>query len=286
MSTRAGKILHYRADLRSVVVAAGTLAVLAGQWSGVCRHPLVFATSLVLCFTACIVNHNHQHSPVFVAALGNRVFGVLLALITGQPAKAIVPMHLRNHHAHNNDESDFVRASLVNMRWNLVNLIVFPFVAIARYARFKSKELAQWRSLDPVAYRQLALERAVLYPTLVAALLVRPVDSLLYLGLPYLFGQWAIIAINLVQHDGCDPRSAFNHSRNHVGRLLNWCLFNNGFHTAHHLRPGLHWSRLPEYHREIRARIHPSLERRSLLWNLIGLYVWPARRPRLTEIAS
>ena len=51
----------------------------------------------------------------------------------------------------------------------------------------------------------------------------------------------------------------YNHSRNHIGRVLNWCLFNNGFHTAHHMRPGLHWSELPDFHREIAANIHPRL---------------------------
>ncbi|MCP3918149.1 MAG: hypothetical protein GY711_21580 [bacterium] len=71
-----------------------------------------------------------------------------------------------------------------------------------------------------VRYRQLRRERQVLYPVLACALVSRPVDTLVFLAVPYLFGQWAIIAINQVQHDGCDPTSRYNHSRNHVGRLL------------------------------------------------------------------
>ena len=286
MRTRANRVLRYRADARSVIVVVGTLALLAAQWSGAVRHPLVFAASLALCFTSCVVNHNHQHCPIFVPALGNRVFGVLVALVTGQPARAIVPMHIGNHHAHNNDDRDFVRTTLVRSRWNLLNLVVFPFVAIARYARVKSADLERWRTAHPSAYRQLRLERMVLYPVLVAALVFRPVDTLVFLAVPYLFGQWAIIAINLVQHDGCDPTSRYNHSRNHVGRFLNWCLFNNGYHTAHHLRPGLHWSELPKFHREIASRIHPQLGSRSLLLNLARLYVWPGRRPRAEELIS
>src|SRR5207248_11772882 len=93
--------------------------------------------------------------------------------------------------------------------------------------------------------------------------------------------QWGILAINHVQHDGCDPDSTYNHSRNFVGRWLNWWVFNNGYHTAHHLRPGLHWSQLPALHAEIRDCIDPTLERRSLLLAAVEFYLWPARRPTI-----
>ena len=286
MSQPANTLLRYRADGRTVLLVLATLTLLVGQWSGLVRHPLVFVASSLLCFTSCVVNHNHQHCPVFVPPLGNRIFGVLIALATGQPAKAIVPMHMGNHHAYNNEREDFVRASLVQHRWNLLNLITFPFVAVAGYARAKSRDLTRWRKQNPHAFRQLVLERAVLYPALVAAIVMRPFDTLMYLGLPYVLGQWAILAINLVQHDGCDPNSRYNHSRNHLGRLLNWWLFNNGYHTAHHLRPGLHWSRLPAYHSQIATEIHPRLCLRSLTLNLIALYIWPAQRPRVEEVKS
>src|SRR5262249_23362564 len=60
-------------------------------------------------------------------------------------------------------------------------------------------------------------------------------------------------------------------------RLANWWFFNNGYHTAHHLQPDLHWSELPKFHEEIRSRIDPSLDRRSLLTTLWECYLYPAR---------
>ena len=280
------KILHHRADVRSTAFVLAALAVTAVQWTGLLRHPALCAAGAVLAFLACVVNHNHQHHPTFAPAALNRVFGALLSLATGQPACAIVPMHLGNHHPRNNRPDDHVRVSLVRFRWNLLNLLLFPFAALAGYARVKSGEMRAWRAAHPALYRQLVLERLALYSIVATMLAARPAETMLYAVLPWAFGQWGIIAINLIQHDGCDPESDVDHSRNYTGRWLNWWVLNNGYHTVHHLRPDLHWSLLPEAHAGFRGRIDPRLERRSLGADLVAFYVWPARRPSQPEGAA
>ncbi len=280
------RILRYRADVRSITFLLLLLVAMAIQWLGMLRHPSLWSCTVFLSFIAMVINHNHQHCPTFVSRHLNRLFGVLLTFGTGQPATAVIPMHNLNHHVHNNSERDFVRVSLVRFRWNFLNLLLFPFVAIGGFARAKSGEMRRWKASGSRLYRQLHLERAVFYPTVLLVLCLRPLETVLYVICPYLCGQWAIIAINLVQHDGCDPLTDYNHSRNFVSRWLNWWLLNNGYHTAHHLRPGLHWSLLPADHERIRSRIRPGLECRSLLFKIIELYVWPTRRPRLTRGSS
>lgn len=44
-----------------------------------------------------------------------------------------------------------------------------------------------------------------------------------------------IVTLNLLQHDGCDPHSPVNHSRNFVGPILNFLCFNNGARTGRRL---------------------------------------------------
>jgi fatty acid desaturase len=278
--------LHYRADVRSIAFIGLTLAGYSLAWSGVIRHPLLYPALLALGFLSCVINHNHQHHPTFVPRGLNRAFSVLITLATGMPATAIVAMHNHNHHVHNNHTGDFVRASLVSFRWNLMNLLVFPLVAVAQYVPFRANELRAWRTERPALYRQVRLERWVLYSFLSVLCVLRPLATLLYIFLPQLYGQWGLLAINHVQHDGCDPDSAYNHSRNFVGRWLNWWVFNNGYHTAHHLRPGLHWSELPRYHAEIHAQIDQALECRSLLASVVQFYIWPARRPVWKEMST
>jgi len=100
-----------------------------------------------------------------------------------------------------------------------------------------------------------------------------------FVFIPHAFAAWGIIVINFVQHDGCDETHPYNHSRNIVGDTVNWFLFNNGDHGIHHMKPGLHWSKLPEAHAELVApHIHPNLDQPSLFKYCWKAYVSPGKR--------
>ena len=277
-------LLRNRADRRSLLFVALFHALVAVQLATGVRWWLVLAAG-GLSFIACIVNHNQQHCATFRSARLNRWFGVVLSFAIGQPASAIIPMHNRNHHVHNNQSEDLSRAANLRFRWSLANLLLYPFVTAARCAAAKEQHFREWREAEPELYRQLVLERWILYPSLAVALFFAPVPVLLALGVPYLIGQWGILAINFVQHDGCDPDSEYNHSRNFTGRWLNWWVLNNGFHTAHHRCPGLHWSRLPALHQHLAPHIDSRLEHPSITRTVVSHYLWPARRPAWKEEA-
>ena len=272
------KVFYDRSDARSMLFVLAALALMAVQWSGTLRHPVLFVASLCFAFFACVIDHNHQHRPVFLSRELNQFFGVLVTWAIGQPATAIIPMHVENHHVHNNHDEDFVRTSIVGFRWKVLNLLLFPFVAIRGYARVKSRNLRSWGRRRPKLYRQLVLERWALYPLGVVLLVTAPLDTLVFVIVPWLCGQWGVLAINHVQHDGCDPDSRLDHTRNFTGRWLNWWTFNNGYHSAHHLRPALHWSRLPRLHAELEPRLDPRLQERSLLAAVARLYLLPGAR--------
>ena len=111
--------------------------------------------------------------------------------------------------------------------------------------------------------------------------------ALFFIVIPQLYGARCILRINLIQHDGCDTSSEWNHSRNFVGRAFNWVMCNNGLHTIHHNRAGLHWSDLRAAHeRDVLPRIDPSLNEPSMVLFLLRTYVFGLKRPDVKDVAA
>jgi hypothetical protein len=49
-------------------------------------------------------------------------------------------------------------------------------------------------------------------------------------------------------------------------------LFNNGYHTIHHQKAGLHWNKAAKAHNEIENNIDPILLERSFWWYIVRSY--------------
>lgn len=268
--------LRHRADWRTLGFVGLELVLLAGAWSGLLRQPAAVAASWLLAFVCCIVAHNHMHRPLFRSHGWNAIFQLFLMFGSGQPPTGIITAHNERHHGHPDSEFDFVRTSLVRSRWNAVNLLAFPFLSVSAMIREKPDDLKRWKTARPRLYRQALRERSVFYGVMVLLLVVDWRATLLFLVLPWIAAQFMLVGVNLLQHQDCDTASEYDHSRNVTGALANWLLLNNGYHTAHHLRPSLHWSLLPEFHRRhVVPRMNPALDHRSFL----GLIVERLRRP-------
>lgn len=256
--------LRYRADWRTLGLVILALSLLGAAWCGFLRHPVAVAGSWGMAFVCCIIAHNHMHQPVFSGRFWNRAFQLVLMFGSGQPPTGIITAHNERHHGHPDAENDFVRTSLVGSRWNIVNLVTFPFLSIAAMMREKPNDLGRWKVSRPRLYRQAVLERSVFYLTLTVLVALDWRSTLLFLVMPWLGAQLMLVGVNLLQHQDCDTQSEYDHSRNVTGAFVNWILLNNGYHTAHHLRPSLHWSLLPDFHRcHVVPQMNPALDHRT-----------------------
>lgn len=273
--------LRHSADWRSIFFLTLLCFLFFIQWTGFFRHWILLPITCVLAFVACIIKHNHIHCRTFSNYYWNRAFEHLLGFCTGQSTAAIIPVHNERHHAQNHSGEDCVRSSLVNFRANWLNLIAFPFAAVWKVYQVKSADMRRWREEKPDLYRRARQERIVVFGFITALLILNWRATLLYFGVPWLFAQWGIVAINLLQHQDCDHDSAYDHSRNVTGHFINWLFLNNGFHTAHHLRPALHWSHLSDFHhKHVEAKIRAELNHRSLLISIWKQFFSATRQPR------
>jgi fatty acid desaturase len=263
--------LRHIADLRALLFTALTIYLLAVNWSGCGRSLWSILAAFPFTFAATIIAHNQMHVPIFLKRNWNHFFQCCLSFATGQPPTGIISAHNERHHGLHQSEEDFVRVSIVSNKKPFWGLLEFPFASIAEMYRRKPSDLKRWKDSNANLYRQAIRERLLFYGVGVILLIIAPIKTILFLGLPWGLAQACLITINLLQHQNCSHQSKYNHSRNVTGGLSNWFLFNNGYHTAHHLRPALHWTELPKYHDSISNQIEKDLNHPSLL-NLVSAY--------------
>ena len=250
------------------------------------RHPLVLVPAFLLSFLNAVVIHNHLHRGIFHSHRLNLLWRGVLSFGALYPASANVPSHnLVHHHFGDNGQPDWADPQHVRFRWNLLNLIHFPNIAGPN----TFAGVAKWAATTRQASfgRQYLAETIFAFGLTGALLLYDFWPALCFVVLPQFYGARCILRINLIQHDGTDTSSEWNHSRNFVGRFFNWIMCNNGYHTIHHNRAGLHWSELAEAHRrEVAPRIDPSLDEPSMLGYLLRRYALTLWRPARADVAA
>lgn len=87
------------------------------------------------------------------------------------------------------------------------------------------------------------------------------VNALLVFALPMLIGYVATCWATYFHHCGLDTDDHLQASYNITHKWYNRLTGNLGYHTAHHMKQALHWSKLPEYHASIADKIPAHLYR-------------------------
>jgi fatty acid desaturase len=260
--------------------------LLAMMFVPAARHLAVLVPAFLLSFLNAVVIHNHLHRGIFHSHRLNMIWRCVLSFGALYPASANVPSHnLVHHHFGDDGQPDWADPQHVRFRWNLLNLIHFPNIAGPN----TFAGVARWAATTRQASfgRQYLTETIVAFGLTGALLLYDFWPALCFVVLPQFYGARCILRINLIQHDRTDITSEWNHSRNFVGRAFNWIMCNNGYHTIHHNRAGLHWSELAEAHRkEALPRIDPSLDEPSMIRYLLRRYLIELVRPPVRDVAA
>ena len=282
-----GRILKHPAEVRQLGIVATYLGLLgAMEFVPACRNVAFLGAACFFSFLNAVVIHNHLHQGIFESRRLNMLLRAVLSFGALYPASANIPSHnLVHHHFDDDGQPDWAAPENVGFRWNLLNLVHFPNVAgpntFAGVSRWKA--IANRTEFG----RQYVFENVVAFGATLALFVHDFWTTLFFVVVPQLYGARCILRINLIQHDRCDVASDWNHSRNFVGRAFNWIMCNNGYHTIHHNRAGMHWSELAEAHaREVVPRIDPSLDEPSMVGYLLRTYLFTFARPVPRPVAD
>ncbi|NEP42552.1 MAG: fatty acid desaturase [Okeania sp. SIO2H7] len=219
--------------------------------------PIVWAiTSLYVKGWICNWNHNHQHCSFFTVSWANRLIELIMGLHTGVVGEAWVLHHTLGHHLNyldqSKDESAWkTKSGRLMSHWEYtfkVGIMAYPTaLAVGKRHPNSRNKLIQNIALSALVLGLLAWINWG--RTLV--IFIIPMTLLLFIS----------VYATYYHHAGLDERDPYKATYNITDRWYNFVTCNLGYHTAHHLQCGRHWSELPQLHEEIKAKIPDRLYR-------------------------
>ena len=198
----------------------------------------------------CAYGHHHQHLATFHQAWLNRLLEVMYGFQTGITSHAWFLHHVVGHHRHYLDQQ------VDESRWqrrdgSKMNVLEYGLVvALTGYPR-------AWQAgRDYPKARRIFLFMLLVQVALLAMLFWHDWrNALLIFLLPMAISLYITAWHTYYHHAGLSTEDDYVACNNIMHRWYNRLTGNLGYHTAHHLRGSVHWSRLPELHAKIAAKI-------------------------------
>ncbi len=277
-------MLRHKADRKTVVYMVLTTAVFFYLWNSENLNPFGWAALYVIhlgfAVSASVIAHNHNHVNMWKSKFMNVFQDNWTTIFYGFPVWAWIPTHNRNHHRHVNTEPDYTRTWRFTESNNIATLLSYPSIS----GRFQMPALKQYLKNQYQNHRGnfwlCILQIVTLVVWVAGGLILDWKKAILYIILPQQLSTFAVLIFNYVQHIHADELSEFNHSRNFLGKFLNFHLLNNGYHTAHHMKASTHWSELPAEHAKIHDKIDPRLNEKSFWGYIFRVYILGAISPK------
>jgi len=285
--------LRHAADYRTVLWVVFTTVLVAVQYARPNLIPYFWWVSCYFALTCGVIAHNHNHSPTFVSKRTNQLFANWISIFYGYPTFAWIPTHNLNHHKFVNRNGDATITWRYTNKHNAFIAATYFFVSSYWQSGPIKAFIRNARANNRPLYRKIMTQYAVWAGAhvLLAALgvLLHGWATGLYVYLmvcfiPAFFALWTIMLFNYIQHVHTDAWSEHSHSRNFVSPWLNFMLFNNGYHGAHHENPGTHWSLLRQAHEKIADKIDPRLMHRSMWGFFFRQYALAPFFPKLGTV--
>ena len=249
---RASRIIRYPIDIISVLVVLSTLSL---QLFALMRNWPWYAVILILLMLRqlSLVEHNHAHLTIFPSRWANILLGWLCHLSSGVPLDTYRVHHVISHHRHNNrfDSSGRDWSSIFGFRGAcLPDRPVGKAYYVASFPFIAHGETLLWFLRAPTSplARGFFVSMAIVSPASFFLAWLNPTGFLTFFLVPWAMLLFGMGYNNYDHHIGCKLNNKYDSANNFLNFYYTVLSFNEGYHVAHHINPGLHWSQLPRYH--------------------------------------
>ncbi len=204
-------------------------------------------------------NHHHQHCHIFKKNWLNRILEFFYALHTGVTTNLWVLHHNLGHHR------NFLDQKKDESRWQRKDgsaMGEFEYTIITTLTAYTRGY--QVGKNYPKQRRQFVVFSSITFLILIALTLYNPINALFLFILPMLGSLLYTSWVTYGHHIDLDTQDQFSASHNITDKWFNLLTGNLGYHTAHHYKQGVHWSKLPQLHEEIKHKIPEECFQKSV----------------------
>ncbi len=254
-------ILKYKADRVPVTIFFALTVLDFVVYFAVDRLWIILAYWAAMVPVKAIVsawNHHHQHVPMFRSKPLNRILEMSFALHTGATTNAWVLHHVHGHH------KNYLDQELDESRWRRRSGETYGYIHYTAITALTSYQRAYTVGRNHPRLQRAFVGYGILTFALVASLVAyKPISGLFLFAIPMVTSLIITIAATYHHHTGLDTDDHMQASHNYTHRIRNILTGNLGYHTAHHYRQGVHWSKLPELHETLVEKIPAEYIRTS-----------------------
>ena len=200
------------------------------------------------------ISHNHHHLPTFKKPILNSIYELILSLQNGATPKTWILHHTIGHHVNFMDQKKDTSpwqhrdgTTMTRTEYVLINtLMMYP-------------ETFRTGKRKPKLFRDFKIHLIPFFIILAALIAYSPLKASIVFIIPMILMLFLVVDATYLHHKDLETDNVIQASRNNMNKWFNRFTWNLGYHAAHHAKPGLHWSKLPEYHESIKHEIPDEL---------------------------
>lgn len=214
-------------------------------------------TPFQIVFIVVVMNtsmHHHTHVPIFKSTKLNRMYEIFVSMTTSIPFQLWKYLHLTHHRFNNDKKKDgvvkdplsFYRYGKDNERENF-----WSYVVLGLYRDFSGESSRDTLETCSTKFNLKEIDKLKIEKMFIMlyflSILVVSWTYFIYYVLVVLLTLFANNANSYGEHYLATDHANFRcDSIGSYGKLFNFLCFNSGYHQEHHVKPSLHWTRLPE----------------------------------------
>lgn len=207
--------------------------------------------------------HRKTFKPAYQQSIHSYITWIVCPLF-GHAPEGYFSHHMGMHHVENNNDEDAsstMHYQRDSFRSFLAYFFNFLFLGVKQtfdylFAR-KRKKL----------YMRLTLGEGVFICFCIILCFLNLKAALMVFVIPFFFARFVMMLGNWTQHsfiDSTDPENIYTNSINCINTVYNHTCWNDGYHIIHHLRPGMHYTDMPN---EFLKRKDEFAERKAIVFD-------------------